>query len=77
MNIEEDQKNKAKDNFLMENLPGASDMLSITLPNKDLLYYPLNSKQNKYLDVFDFVYQKKGGETEELDKTTPQKKRKI
>ena len=58
MNIEEDQKNKEKDNFLMENLPGANDMLSITLPNKDLLYYPLNSKQNKYLDVFDFVYQR-------------------
>ena len=76
MNIEEEQKNKAKDNFLMENLPGADDMLSITLPNKDLLYYPLNSKQNKYLDVFDFAYQKKGGETEELDKTTPQTKTK-
>ena len=79
MNIEEDQKNKAKDNFLMENLPGASDMLSITLPNKDLLYYPLNSKQNKYLDVFDFEYQKKGGETEEFvstDKNVSQTKSK-
>ena len=74
MDIEEEQKNKTKDNFLMENLPGADDMLSITLPNKDLLYYPLDSKQNKFLDVFDFVFQKKGGETEEFDKNIPQTK---
>ena len=79
MSLEEDQKNKIKDNFLMENLPGANDMLSITLPNKDLLYYPFNSKQNKTLDVFDFTYQKKGGETEEfvsIDKNISQAKSK-
>ena len=54
MNMEEEQKNKVKDNFLMGNLPGAWDMLSLALPNKDLLYYPYNSLQNKPLDVFDF-----------------------
>ena len=72
--MEEEQKNKKKDNFLLENLPGASDMLSVTLPNKDLLYYPFNSKQNRTLDVFDFIYQKKGDEAEEFvstDKTGP------
>ena len=36
--MEEEQKNKIKDNFLLENLPGASDMLTLTLPNKYLLY---------------------------------------
>ena len=77
--MEEEQKNKIKDNFLMDNLPGASDMLSLTLPNKDLLYYPYNSLQNKPLDVFDFSYQRKGGETEDFvsaDKTAPQPKSK-
>ena len=75
-NIEEEQKDKIKDNFLMENLPGVDDMLSTTLPNKDLLYYPFNYKQNKSLDVFEFIYQKKGGEAEEFvstDKTVQQK----
>ena len=79
MNMEEDQKNEEKDNFLLENLPGASDMLLLTLPNKDLLYYPFNSKQNKPLDVFDFTYQRKGGDTEEfisIDKNAPQPKSK-
>ena len=77
--MEEEQKNKVKDNFLMDNLPGACDMLSLTLPNKDLLYYPYNSLQNKPLDVFDFSYQRKGGETEDFisaDKTAPQPKSK-
>ncbi len=76
---EEDQKNKIKDNFLMENLPGAKDMLSITLPNKDLLYYPLNSKQNQFLDVFDIINHKKRGEKEEItttEKPAPQTKSK-
>ena len=79
MEEEEEQKNKAKDNFLMENLPGALDMLSLTLPNADLLYYPFNYKQNKSLDVFDFTYQKKAGEAEEyvaMDKNTNQNKSK-
>ena len=79
-NIEEDeQKNKVKDDFLMENLPGVNDMLSKTLPNKDLLYYPFNPKQSKFLDVFDFTYTKKGGENEEFtstDKNAPQNKSK-
>ena len=66
MNMEEDSiKTKNKDNFLFENLPGAEDMLLKTLPNKDLLYYPFTSQQNKSLNVFDFAYQKKGGETDE------------
>ena len=63
----------------MENLPGASDMLSLTLPNADLLYYPFNYKENKPLDVFDFTYQKKVGETEEfvsVDKGSAQNKQK-
>ena len=79
MNIDDIQKIQVKDNFLLESLPGASDMLSITLPNKDLLYYPINSKQNKSLDVFDFTFQKKGGESEEfvsIDKNVPQAKQK-
>ena len=77
--MEEEQKNVKKDNFLMENLPGASDMLSLTLPNADLLYYPFNYKENKPLDVFDFTYQKKVGETEEfvsVDKGSAQNKQK-
>ena len=49
------------DDFLIENLPWAIDMLSKTLPNKDLLYYPFNSKQSKYLDIFAFYYTKKSG----------------
>ena len=66
MNMEEDSiKTKNKDNFLFENLPGAEDMLLKTLPNKDLLYYPFTTQQNKSLNVFDFAYQKKGGETDE------------
>ena len=80
LNMEEEQKNTIKDNFLMENLPGASDMLSFALPNTDLLYYPFNSKQNnKPMDVFDLTYQKKAGESEEfvsVDKTTTQNKQK-
>ena len=74
--IEDEQKDKIKDNFLIENLPAADDMLSKTLQNKDILYYPFNYKHNKYLDVFEFSYQKKGGEAEEFvstDKNIPQK----
>ena len=62
---EESGNSKGKDNFLFENLPGVEDMLTKTLPNKDLLYYPYNSQQNNSLNVFDFTYQKKGGELEE------------
>ena len=80
MNIGEDeQKNKIKDDFLMQNLPGANDMLSKTLPNKDLLYYPFNPKQTKYLDIFDLAYTKKSGENEEFisaDKIPSQNKTK-
>ena len=66
LNMEEESGNsKGKDNFLFENLPGVEDMLTKTLPNKDLLYYPYNSQQNNSLNVFDFTYQKKGGELEE------------
>ena len=81
MNMEEESTNsKNKDNFLFENLPGAEDMLIKTLPNKDLLYYPYNFQQNNSLNVFDFTYQKKGGETDESLPTekanTPQQKNK-
>ena len=75
---EESTNSKNKDNFLFENLPGAEDMLIKTLPNKDLLYYPYNFQQNNSLNVFDFTYQKKGGETDESLPTekanTPQQK---
>jgi len=74
--LDEDEENqkKLKDNFLMENLPSASDMISLTLNNKDLLYYPFNTKQNKYIEVFDISCQKKLGDTEEPQPTAPQTK---
>ena len=81
MNMEEESQNsKPKDNFLFENLPGVEDMLTKTLPNKDLLYYPYNYQQNNSLNVFDFTFQKKGGEIDESVPTekanTPQQKNK-
>ena len=38
MNPNED----VEDNFLLENLPGADEMLSKTLPNKDIMFYPFS-----------------------------------
>jgi len=40
-------------------------MLTKTLPNKNLLYYPNNFQENNSLNAFDFAFQKKGGETDE------------
>ncbi len=80
MIMEDDQKSKAKDNFLFDNLPGIDDMLSKTLPNKDLLYYPNNFSQINSLNVFDFAYQRKGGEAEDAfsgEKTGGQKNKKT
>ena len=72
LNMEEDSQNsKEVDNFLFENLPGAEEMLTKTLPNKNLLYYPYNFQQNNSLNAFDFAFQKKGGET---DESLPQEK---
>ena len=62
---DESEKSKNKDNFLFDNLPGVEDMLTKTLPNKDLLFYPYSSQENCSLNVFDFINQKKGGETDE------------
>jgi hypothetical protein len=62
---DESEKSKNKDNFLFDNLPGVEDMLSKTLPNKDLLFYPYSYQENNSLNVFDFINQKKGGETDE------------
>ena len=66
LNMEEESQNsKDIDNFLFENLPGAEEMLTKTLPNKNLLYYPNNFQENNSLNAFDFAFQKKGGETDE------------
>ena len=77
---DESEKAKNKDNFLFDNLPGAEDMLTKTLPNKDLLFYPYSTQKNSSLNVFDFINQKKGGETDEsspIEKAnTPQQKNK-
>ena len=77
---EEATKTELKDNFLLENLPGATEMLTMTLPNKDLLYYPFNSLFSTNSNVFDFSTQKTGGENEEFisidTKTTNPKNKK-
>ena len=81
LNMEDiSEKSKNKDTFLFDNLPGVEDMLTKTLPNKDLLFYPHSSQKNCSLNVFDFINQKKGGETDEtapVEKTNvPQQKNK-
>ena len=55
-NKEEDKIEE--DTFLIDNLPGAKDMLSFTLPNKDILYYPFSSNACQNLKAFDFISQK-------------------
>ena len=46
-----EEKSKNKDTFLFDNLPGVEDMLTKTLPNKDLLFYPHSSQKNCSLNV--------------------------
>ena len=46
-------------------LPAPAELREKTLPNKDLLFYPYSSQENCSLNVFDFINQKKGGETDE------------
>ena len=55
-----------QDNFLLENLPGANEMLSKTLPNKDIMFYPFSQNQTSYLKAFDFISQKNINETEDF-----------
>ena len=62
MNPNED----VEDNFLLENLPGADEMLSKTLPNKDIMFYPFSQNQSLYLKAFDFISQKNINETEDF-----------
>ena len=33
-------QNTQLDDFLLNSLPNCSEMLALTLPNKDMLYYP-------------------------------------
>jgi translation initiation factor 3 subunit D len=56
-NKEEEEKIK-EDTFLLDNLPGAKEMLSLALPNKDILYYPFSSNACQNLKAFDFISQK-------------------
>jgi translation initiation factor 3 subunit D len=62
MNPNED----VEDNFLLENLPGADEMLSKTLPNKDIMFYPFSQNQSLFLKAFDFISQKNINETEDF-----------
>ena len=55
-----------QDNFLLENLPGANEMLSKTLPNKDIMFYPFSQNQTSYLKAFDFISQKNINQTEDF-----------
>ena len=54
------------DDFLLNSLPNCSEMLALTLPNKDMLYYPPTSGQPSYLKVFDFSSQKGLNEDDEF-----------
>ena len=83
-NKEEEEKIK-EDTFLLDNLPGAKEMLSLALPNKDILYYPFSSNACQNLKAFDFISQKNVNEQDNnnfvsieiKNVTNPQKVKKI